>query len=80
MADIGDLPVSDIMGKHRKRILRSEQLKPLQYALYQIVAGGPARQGAGAVVQLIIAAIPITFFIICQSNVIETMTTSGMKD
>ena len=60
--------------------LRSEQLKPLQYALYQIVAGGPARQGAGAVVQLIIAAIPITFFIICQSNVIETMTTSGMKD
>ena len=39
-----------------------------------------ARQGAGAVVQLIIAAIPITFFIICQSNVIETMTTSGMKD
>ena len=60
--------------------LRSEQMKPLQYALYQIVAGGPARQGAGAVVQLIIAAIPITFFIICQSNVIETMTTSGMKD
>ncbi len=60
--------------------LRSEQLKPLQYALYQIVAGGPARQGAAAVVQLIIAAIPITFFIVCQSNIIETMTTSGMKD
>ncbi len=60
--------------------LRSEQLKPLQYALYQIVGGGVARQGAGAVVQLIIAAIPITFFIICQSNIIETMTTSGMKD
>ena len=60
--------------------LRSEQLKPLQYALYQIVAGGPARQGAAAVVQLIIAAIPITFFVICQSNIIETMTTSGMKD
>ena len=55
--------------------LRSEQLKPLQYALYQIAAGGPARQGASAVVQLIIAAIPITFF-----NIIETMTTSGMKD
>ena len=54
--------------------------KPLQYALYQIAAGGPARQGASAVVQLIIAAIPITFFIICQSNIIETMTTSGMKD
>ncbi|HKM03375.1 MAG TPA: carbohydrate ABC transporter permease [Lachnospiraceae bacterium] len=60
--------------------LRSEQIKPLQYALYQIVAGGPARQGAAAVVQLIIAAIPITFFIFCQSNIIETMTTSGMKE
>lgn len=60
--------------------LRSEQIKPLQYALYQITSGGPARQGAAAVVQLIIAAVPITFFILCQSQVIETMTTSGMKE
>lgn len=60
--------------------LRSEELKPLQHALYQISAGGVARQGAAAVVQLIIAAVPITFFIICQSNIIETMTTSGMKE
>lgn len=69
-----------LWGNTGSGFLRSEQLKPLQYALYQIVAGGPARQGAAAVVQLIIAAIPITFFIICQSNIIETMTTSGMKD
>lgn len=60
--------------------LRSEQLKPLQHALYQITAGGPARQGAAAIVQLIIAAVPIIFFILCQSNIIETMTTSGMKE
>lgn len=60
--------------------LRSEQIKPLQFALYQITSGGPARQGAAAVVQLIIAAVPITFFIITQSQVIETMTTSGMKE
>lgn len=60
--------------------LRSEQIKPLQYALYQITSGGPARQGAAAVVQLIIAAVPITFFILSQSQVIETMTTSGMKE
>ena len=60
--------------------LRSEQIKPLQFALYQITNGGPARQGAAAVVQLIIAAVPITFFIMCQSQVIETMTTSGMKE
>jgi ABC-type glycerol-3-phosphate transport system permease component len=60
--------------------IRSEELKPLQYALYQVAAGGVMRQGAAAVVQLIIALIPITFFLICQNQVIETMTTSGMKE
>ena len=60
--------------------LRSEQLKPLQYAMQQITAGGAARAGASAAVAFIIATIPITFFIICQSSIMETMTTSGMKD
>jgi ABC-type glycerol-3-phosphate transport system permease component len=60
--------------------LRDEQLKPLQYALQQITAGGVARAGAAAAVTFIIAAVPIIFFLICQSNVLETMTTSGMKD
>ena len=60
--------------------LRDEQLKPLQYALYQITAGGAARAGAGAAVTFMIAAVPITFFLICQSNVLETMTSSGMKE
>ncbi|MCM1182882.1 MAG: carbohydrate ABC transporter permease [Roseburia sp.] len=60
--------------------LRDEQLKPMQFALQQITGGGTARAGASAAVTFIIAAIPIIFFLICQSNVIETMTTSGMKD
>jgi len=60
--------------------LRDEQLKPLQYALYQISAGGAARAGAGAAVTFMIAAVPIIFFLICQSNVLETMTSSGMKE
>jgi ABC-type glycerol-3-phosphate transport system permease component len=67
-------------GNTGSGFIRSEQLKPLQYALYQVASGGVARQGAAAVVQLIIAAIPITFFLICQSQVIETMTTSGIKE
>ncbi|MBE5966226.1 MAG: carbohydrate ABC transporter permease [Lachnospiraceae bacterium] len=67
-------------GNTGSGFLRSEQLKPLQYALYQVASGGVARQGAAAVVQLIVAAIPITFFLICQSQVIETMTTSGIKE
>ncbi len=60
--------------------LRNEELKPLQYALQQITSGGVSRAGAGAAVTFIIAAVPIIFFLICQSSILETMTTSGMKD
>ncbi len=67
-------------GNTGSMFLRDEQLKPLQFALQQIAAGGTARAGASAAVTFIIAAIPIIFFLICQSNVLETMTTSGMKD
>ncbi|MBR6327084.1 MAG: carbohydrate ABC transporter permease [Lachnospiraceae bacterium] len=67
-------------GNTGSLFLRDEQLKPLQYALQQITAGGVARAGAAAAVTFIIAAVPITFFLICQSNVLETMTTSGMKE
>lgn len=69
-----------LWGNTGSTFLRSEQLKPLQYALNQIVQGGVSRAGAGAAVQFIVAAVPILFFIISQSNIIETMTTSGMKD
>lgn len=67
-------------GNTGSTFLRSEELKPLQFALQQITAGGAARAGASAAVSFIIAAIPITFFLICQSNILETMTTSGMKE
>ena len=67
-------------GNTGSLFLRDEQLKPLQFSLQQITAGGVARAGAAAAVTFIIAAVPITFFLICQSNVLETMTTSGMKD
>lgn len=67
-------------GNTGSLMLRDEELKPLQFALQQITAGGVARAGAAAAVTFIIAAVPIIFFLICQSNVLETMTTSGMKD
>jgi ABC-type glycerol-3-phosphate transport system permease component len=60
--------------------LRDEELKPLQYVLQQVAAGGTARVGAAAGVTFIIAAVPITFFLICQSNILETMTSSGIKE
>ena len=60
--------------------LRDEQLRPMQHALYQVEGGGVARAGAAAAVTLIIAAVPITFFLICQKNILETMTSSGIKE
>ncbi len=67
-------------GNTGSLFLRDEELKPLQYSLQQISAGGMARAGAAAAVTFVIAAVPIIFFLICQSNILETMTTSGMKD
>ena len=67
-------------GNTGSMFLRDEQLKPLQFALQQVAAGGTARAGASAAVTFIIAAVPIIFFLACQSNVLETMTTSGMKE
>ena len=67
-------------GNTGSLFLRDEQLKPMQFALQQITAGGAARAGAAAAVTFIIAAVPISFILICQSSILETMTTSGMKD
>ena len=58
----------------------SEQLKPLNYALDQIVTAGVARAGVGAASTVLIIAVPLIMFIISQSSIIETMSTSGMKD
>ncbi|MCL1884403.1 MAG: carbohydrate ABC transporter permease [Defluviitaleaceae bacterium] len=60
--------------------LRSEELKPLSFAMGQIAQGGIARAGAGAAVMFIMMIVPVTFFVIAQSQMIETLTTSGMKD
>ena len=67
-------------GNTGAMFLRSEELKPLQYAMQQITAGGVARAGASAAVAFILAAIPITFFLVCQSSILETMTSSGIKE
>jgi len=58
----------------------SEQLKSLNYAIGQILAGGIVRQGAGCASTVIMMMVPIIVFVVSQSNIIETMGSSGMKD
>ena len=61
-------------------LIRSEELKPLAYALSQITAGGIARAGASAAVSVVLMIVPITIFIISQSNIMDTMAASGIKE
>ena len=58
----------------------SEQLKMLPYALQQILAGGIARAGVGAAVALFMIIVPISVYIFTQSNILETMANSGIKE
>ena len=58
----------------------SEELKPISYVLTQLVGGGIARTGVSSAISLIMLIVPVTVFVISQTNVIETMATSGLKD
>lgn len=56
-----------------------ESVKMLPTVLQQIATAGIPRAGAGAAVAFILMIPPITVFIISQSSVMETMSTSGIK-
>lgn len=57
----------------------SEELKPVSYALRQIAQGTIERAGTIAAVSFIMMIVPVTFFIISQSRIVETFSHSGMK-
>ena len=58
----------------------SEELKTFNYAIQQILAGGIVRSGASAAATVIMMLVPILVFVVSQSNIIETMASSGLKD
>ncbi len=69
----------DIWNSAGNNVIYSEELKMLPTALNQIATAGIARAGVGAAAALIMMIPPIVVFIISQSNVIETMSYSGIK-
>ena len=60
--------------------IHSEELKTFNYAINQILSGGIARSGAGAAATVVMMIVPILVFVLNQSQIIETMGSSGMKD
>ena len=57
----------------------SEEYKPVSYALRQIAQGTIERAGTIAAVSFIMMIVPVTFFILSQSRIVETFSHSGMK-
>lgn len=72
--------VQSLWNIGQNNYIYSEQLKTLSYAMSQIISGGIARAGVGSAVTVLMMSVPIITFVVTQSNVMETMSTSGMKD
>lgn len=62
------------------KFIYSEQLKTVDYVFGQIASGGLVRTGPVAAVTLLMMLVPITVFIVTQSSIIQTMSTSGLKE
>jgi ABC-type glycerol-3-phosphate transport system permease component len=72
--------VQSLWNARASNVIYSEQLKTLPYALGQIITGGIARAGVGAAVTLFVMIVPLVMFIFAQSNVLQTMANSGIKE
>ena len=72
--------VQSLWNNSAATIIYSEAKKTLVYALQQIQAGGIARTGQAAAVTVVVMAVPIIIFVLSQSQILETMASSGIKD
>ncbi|MCL2808453.1 MAG: carbohydrate ABC transporter permease [Treponema sp.] len=72
--------VQSLWNARASNFIYSEELKTLPYALSQIITTGVARAGVGAAVGLFVMIVPLICFILAQSNVLQTMASSGIKE
>ena len=57
-----------------------EEMKTLPYAMGQVLSGGIMRTGPNAAASVVILIVPIVFFLLAQSRIMETMVASGIKE
>ncbi len=72
--------VQSLWNNSAATVIYSEAKKTLVYAFQQIQAGGIARTGQAAAVTVVVMSVPILIFILSQSQILETMASSGIKD
>ena len=72
--------VQGLWNNRASLYIYSEERKTLVYALQQIQSGGIARTGQGAAVLVVVMIVPILIFILAESQILETMANSGLKE
>lgn len=72
--------VQALWNNKASTFIYSEERKTLVYALQQIQSGGIARTGQGAAVLVVVMIVPIIIFVLSESQILETMASSGLKD
>ena len=72
--------VQSLWNNRAATFIYSEEKKTLVYALQQIQSGGIARTGQAAAVTVIVMIVPILIFVFSESQILETMASSGLKD
>ncbi len=72
--------VQALWNNRASTFIYSEEKKTLVFALQQIQGGGIARTGQGAAVLVVVMIVPILIFIFSESQIPETMASSGLKD
>lgn len=73
--------IQNLWNTRASNFIYAEELKTLPFALSQVISGGAvARAGVGAAVSMVLMIVPLLFFVFAQSNIIETMASSGIKE
>ena len=69
-----------LWGNSASNFIYTESRKPLAAMLQNLSGSGVARTGVVSASSLFMFVVPLAAFIISQSNVMETMATSGIKE
>lgn len=72
--------VQNLWNNRASTLIYSEEKKTLPFAMQQIQAGGIARTGQAQAVLVVLMVVPIAIFIFSESQILETMASSGLKD
>lgn len=70
----------DIWNTAPNSTIFTEKIKTLPMITSQIISGGIARSGSAMAIAVIMMIPPILVYLISQSNVVEAMTSAGIKE